>query len=182
MAPPPLGGGVLHSFFFAAPKKNEPKRRGPRAGKELGLWPQTAFPEAGDTENGIFTIRKVQRIHAHKAGRRIRATTSNSFSRGGRHKKRHLHNPQGTKDTCTQGREKDPAYAFWLLFPGQETLAEGLLYIVISSIHYIKGQQASLPGVVNLSVSPALFCLTGGKECSTREKLSEAIGRVLFPL
>ncbi len=49
--PPPLAEGCgLRSFFFAAPKKNEPKRRGPRAGKELGLWPQTAFPEAGDAE------------------------------------------------------------------------------------------------------------------------------------
>ena len=105
--PPPLGGGVLHSFFFTAVRpiglgssfiflhcrsphrgwgfihfyslprrKTNQKEGGSRAGKELGLWPQTAFPEAGDIENGIFTIRKVQRIHAHKAGRRIRATTS----------------------------------------------------------------------------------------------------------
>ena len=80
--PPPLSGGVLRSFFFAAPKKNEPKRRGPRAGKELGLWPQTAFPEAGDTENGIFTIHKVQRIYARKAGKRIRSLASDCVSRG----------------------------------------------------------------------------------------------------
>ena len=77
-----LSGLALRSFFFAAPKKNEPKRRGPASGKELGLWPQTAFPEAGDTENGIFTIRKVQRTHAHKAGKRIRPMASDYFSRG----------------------------------------------------------------------------------------------------
>ena len=85
-----------------------------------------------------------------QSGKRTRPMASNSFSRGGRHRKRHLHNPQGTKDTCTQGREKNPAYGFRLLFPGQETL-------IVSSIHYIKGQQASLPTVVSLSVSPAFF-------------------------
>ena len=98
-----LSGLALHSFFFAAPKKNEPKRRGLQSGK------------------------------------RTRPMASNSFSRGGRHRKRHLHNPQGTMDTCTQNWEKNPGYAFRLLFPGQETQAEGLFYIVISSIHYIKG-------------------------------------------
>ena len=117
--PPPLAEGCgLRSFFFAAVRP-------------IGLGSSFIFLRCPEEKR---TKKK-----GAQSGKRTRPMASNSFSRGGRHRKRHLHNPQGTKDTCTQGREKDPVYAFRLLFPGQETLAEGLFYIVISSIHYIKG-------------------------------------------
>ena len=142
MAPPPLGGGVLHSFFFTAVRP-------------IGLGSSFIFLRCPEEKR---TKKK-----GAQGGKRTRPMASNSFSRGGRHRKRHLHNPQGTKDTCTQGREKDPVYAFRLLFPGQETLAEGLFYIVISSIHYIKGQQASLPSVVSIcNPCPFLLSRRGG--------------------
>ena len=70
----------------------------------------------------------------------------------------------GVKGFLCAGWKKNPAYAFQLLFPGQETL-------IVSAIHYIKGQQASLPTVVNLSVSPAPFPHNSREECLTREKL-----------
>ena len=83
-----VGGGVLRSFFFDAPKKNEPKRRGRKAGKELGLWPQTAFPEKGDIENGIFQTFKIGRLYSIPK-------PQNDFSRGGR---------------CKNGIYKSPRY------------------------------------------------------------------------
>ena len=108
-----------------------------------------------------------------QSGKRTRPMASNSFSRGGRHRKRHLHNPQGTKDTCTQGREKNPAYGFRLLFPGQETLAEGLFYIVVSSIHYINGAARKPAGRSEFVCKPCPFLLNKRGGRLTREKLSE---------
>ena len=117
--PPPLAEGCgLRSFFFAAVRP-------------IGLGSSFIFLRCPEE-------KRTKKKEA-QSGKRTRPAASDSFSRGGRHRKQHLPNPQGTMDTCTQGREKDPVYAFRLLFPGQETLAEGLFYIVISSIHYIKG-------------------------------------------
>ena len=50
-----LSGLVLCTFSSPSRRKGT-KRRGPRAGKELGLRPQTAFPEKGDIENSIRRV------------------------------------------------------------------------------------------------------------------------------
>ena len=127
-----LSGLALHSFFFAAPKKNEPKRRGPKAGKELGLWPQTAFPEAGDAE------------------------------------KQHLPNHQNKWFIQTNRPQ--------ITFPE----AGNLDYILYA---FIKGSKRGCRVSWNLSSGHIFIHIIAGEEgYLTREKLFEAIGRVLFPL
>ena len=180
--PPPLAEGCgLRSFFFAAVRP-------------IGLGSSFIFLRCPEEKR---TKKK-----GTQSGKRTRPMASNSFSRGGRHRKQHLPNPQGTMDTCTQNWEKNPGYDRKTASPEAEDIENGIYEspntktILLARqgkgsglrlltafpgagnagcIFYplYKGAQASLPDVVNLSVSPALFCLTGGKECSTREKLSE---------
>ena len=99
--PPPLAEGCgLHSFFFVAVRP-------------IGLGSSFIFLRCPEEKR---TKKK-----GAQGGKRTRPMASNSFSRGGRHRKRHPHNPQDTKDTCTQSREKNPSHDLKQLFPRRET-------------------------------------------------------------
>ena len=178
--PPPLGGGVLHSFFFTAVRpiglgssfiflrcpeeKRTKKKGGAEREKNSAYGLKQLFPrrETSKTASSELSIKGY-----------IRSQSLKTASPGEKGPKTVSTNHRDIKIILftRQGKES----GLWLLttFPGAGNAGGGAVFIVVSSIHYINGAARKPAGRREFVCKPCPFLLNKRGGRLTREKLSE---------